>query len=279
MGSRAKPFRIRRGVFHTQFRAIRQGLGKHERGGGLEPGAEQIARAGRFETKGPPVLVVRAELGELHRAPGLVGQLTGARRDSRAGQRVPVDSPLLAYRPPAVRGTAVLAERAERKGPLLPVLHTTAGAAGTIEDSRAAAEHFHLQRPARANLHRQPSHVRIEKVVVFPRLHLELGSVEPSSHRHIQLARQNPAHLETAGSLHDRSAGLRDRHRHVRVGVPCGPRPSILNIGTTSPTDSHTISPAAAARVTVFRGLGPPASSSVRPACLPGGPASSPSTG
>jgi hypothetical protein len=33
-----------------QFRAIRQGLGKHERGGGLEPGAEQIARAGRFET-------------------------------------------------------------------------------------------------------------------------------------------------------------------------------------------------------------------------------------
>ena len=52
----------------------------------------------------------------------------GARHDLPAGEGEPVDAPPLAYRPPAGRGAAVLAERAARVGPLLPVLHAPAAA-------------------------------------------------------------------------------------------------------------------------------------------------------
>jgi len=56
---------------------------------------------------------------------------------------VHVIAPLLAYRLPAGRVGAVPAERAAGKGPLLPGLHASAGAARHLEDSRAAAVHLH----------------------------------------------------------------------------------------------------------------------------------------
>ena len=63
--------------------------------------------------------------------------------------------------------TAVRAERAQRKGPLLPGLQAPAGAAGHLEDSRAAAVHLHLNWPAAADLHRHPGPPRIQQVGVL----------------------------------------------------------------------------------------------------------------
>jgi hypothetical protein len=51
------------------FHTTGQGVGEHERGGGLEFAAEQIGGAGRLEAQGPPVLAAGADLGEFHHAP------------------------------------------------------------------------------------------------------------------------------------------------------------------------------------------------------------------
>jgi hypothetical protein len=81
----AQPLRIGAEVIHTGFPATGQGLGEHERGGGLECAAEQIGRAGRLESQGPPVLTTRADLGEFHPAPRLLAKLRGVRQDLAAG--------------------------------------------------------------------------------------------------------------------------------------------------------------------------------------------------
>src|SRR5580704_14174692 len=163
----AKPVRVGPGFIRAGFHAAGQRLGEHERCGGLEFAAEQIGGAGRLESQGPPVPAARADLGEFHRAPWFAAQLRGAGHDRPAGQREPADPPPLAYRPPAGQVTAVLAKRANGKGPLLPGLHAPAGAVGHLEDSRAAAVHLHLQRPAPANLDRQPAQLRIQEVGIL----------------------------------------------------------------------------------------------------------------
>ena len=43
-------------MIRAGFHTTGQGLGEHERGGGLEFAAEQIGGAGRLEPQGPPVL-------------------------------------------------------------------------------------------------------------------------------------------------------------------------------------------------------------------------------
>ncbi len=164
---RAQPLRVGSGFIQAGFHTTGHGLGEHERGGGLECAVEQISGAGRLEPQRPPVLATCADLGEFHLAPRLLAQPRDGRRDRRASQREPADPPPLAYRPPPDRVTAVLAERADGKGPLLPGLHASAGAACHLEDSRAAAVGLHLQRPAPADLHRQPAQPRIQQVGVL----------------------------------------------------------------------------------------------------------------
>ena len=73
-----------------------QGVGEHERGGGLEFASEQIGGAGRLEAQGPPVLVTGADLGEFYLASRLLAQLPGARLTLSAGQGELADAPPLA---------------------------------------------------------------------------------------------------------------------------------------------------------------------------------------
>ena len=68
---RAQPLRIGPGVIHAGFHTSGQGLGEHERGGGVKFAAEQIGGAGRLEAQGPPVLAMGPDLGEFHLAPRL----------------------------------------------------------------------------------------------------------------------------------------------------------------------------------------------------------------
>ena len=82
----AQPFRVGPGFIRAGFHATGQGLGEHERGGGLECAAEQAGGAGRLESQGPPVLAARADLGEFHLALRLAGQPRGGRHDRPAGQ-------------------------------------------------------------------------------------------------------------------------------------------------------------------------------------------------
>ena len=56
-------------MIRAGFHASGQGLGEHERGGGLEFAAEQAGGAGRLESQGPPVLATGTDLGEFHLAP------------------------------------------------------------------------------------------------------------------------------------------------------------------------------------------------------------------
>ena len=157
----AKPLRIGPGVIRPGLHAAGQGLGEHVRGRGLQLAADQADRAGRLECQGPPVLAAGADLGQFHLAPGLVAPLLGTHHDLPVGKGEPADAPPLAHRPPAGRPTAIPADRAQRKGPLLPGLQAPAGAAGHLEDSRAAAIHLHLNWPAAADLHRHPGPRRI----------------------------------------------------------------------------------------------------------------------
>ena len=110
----------------------------------------------------------------------------GARGTIRPLASEPADAPPLAYRPPAGRVGAVLAERAAGKGPLLPGLQAAAGPARHLQDSRAAAVCLHLQCPAPADLHRQPVQLRIQQVGVLAGLHLGREPPEPSGHRGLQ---------------------------------------------------------------------------------------------
>src|SRR6266498_3624445 len=106
LGSRrpAQPPRIGPGVIRARCHATGQDLGEHERGGGLEFGAEQLGGAGRLESQGPPVLATRTYRGEFHLAPRLPAQPSGPRHDPPAGPRELADPPPLADRPPAGRG-------------------------------------------------------------------------------------------------------------------------------------------------------------------------------
>jgi len=123
-----QPFRVGPGLVQAGFHTSGQGVGEHERGGGLEFATEQIGRAGRLEAQGPPVLAAGADLAEFHRAPGLAGQPRAARRGRSAGQREPADAPRLADRLPAGRVADIGAGRAAWKGPLLPGLDAATGA-------------------------------------------------------------------------------------------------------------------------------------------------------
>src|ERR1039457_1717301 len=163
----AQPLRKGPGVIGAGFHAPGQGLGEHERGGGLQFAAEQAGGAGRLEAEGPPVLATYADLGELHSALRLLARPRDARHDLAASPGEPADASPLAYRPPAGQLAAVEAGRAERKRPLLPGLQASAGAAGHLEGSRAAAVHLDLQRPAPADLHRQPAQPRIQEIGVL----------------------------------------------------------------------------------------------------------------
>src|SRR6185437_12782501 len=94
------------------------GPSEHERCGGMQRAVKRILGAGRLESQGPPVLARDEDLGEFHRAPGLLAQSCGLGRDRPARQGEPADPPSLAYRSPAGQVTAVLADRAKGKGPL-----------------------------------------------------------------------------------------------------------------------------------------------------------------
>ena len=85
-GPLAQPLRVGSGFIRAGFHTTGQGLGEHERGGGLEFAAEQVGGAGRLESEGPPVLATRADLGELHLALRLLARPRGARRGLPAGQ-------------------------------------------------------------------------------------------------------------------------------------------------------------------------------------------------
>jgi hypothetical protein len=69
---RGQPFRVGPGLVQAGFHTTGQGVGEHERGGGLEFAAEQIGGAGRLEAQGLSVLAAGADLGEFHHAPRLL---------------------------------------------------------------------------------------------------------------------------------------------------------------------------------------------------------------
>ena len=77
----AEPLRIRPGFIRAGFHTTGQGSGEHECGGGLEYAVEQICRAGRLESQGPPVLATGADLGEFHLAPRLLARPRDLRHD------------------------------------------------------------------------------------------------------------------------------------------------------------------------------------------------------
>ena len=218
----AEPLRVGPGVIRAGFHAARQGMGEHERGGGLECAAEQIGRAGRLEAQGPPVLAAGADLGEFYLAPRLPARPDGARQDRHAGQREPADPPPLVHRPPAGRVAAAGGERADGKGPLLPGLQASAGAAGHLEVSRAAAVGLHLQRPAPADLHRQPGQLRIQQVGVLAGFRGGREPPEPSGHRSLQLAREDPAHLQAADCFGDQALRRFSSHRLLLLTLLAG---------------------------------------------------------
>src|ERR1019366_8589887 len=82
----AQPLRIGPGFIRARYRPSGRGRDEPERGGGVEFAAEQIGRAGRLKSQGPPVLAARADLGEFHLAPRLAAQPWGACRDLSAGR-------------------------------------------------------------------------------------------------------------------------------------------------------------------------------------------------
>ena len=82
----AEPLRIRPGFIRAGFCTTGQGLGEHERGGGLEHAAEQICRTGRLESQGPPVLATGADLGEFHLAPRVLARPRDLSHDLAAYQ-------------------------------------------------------------------------------------------------------------------------------------------------------------------------------------------------
>ena len=53
--------RVGRGFIRAGFRTTGQGLGEHERGGGLDCAAQQAGGAGRLEAQCPPVLAARVD--------------------------------------------------------------------------------------------------------------------------------------------------------------------------------------------------------------------------
>jgi hypothetical protein len=79
----AQPLRIGPGFIWAGLHTSGQGLGEHERGGGLQCPAEQIARAGRLEPPRPPVLPTGVDLGQFHLAPRLLAQARAAPRSAR----------------------------------------------------------------------------------------------------------------------------------------------------------------------------------------------------
>lgn len=85
-GLLAQPLRIRPGFIEAGLHATEQGVGEHERCGGLEFAAEQIGGAGRLEAEGPPVLATGVHLGEFHLAPRLQAQPRAARHDRPTGR-------------------------------------------------------------------------------------------------------------------------------------------------------------------------------------------------
>ena len=77
-----QPLRVGPGFIRAGFHATGRGVGEHECGGGLRGAAEQVGRAGRLESQGPPVLASRADLGEFRLAlprPGRPVPCTAAR--------------------------------------------------------------------------------------------------------------------------------------------------------------------------------------------------------
>src|SRR5215470_6891088 len=160
----AQPLRVGLGVIYAQFDPIRQGVGKHERGGGIEFAAQQACGTGRLKTQGPPGLPTHVGLGEFHRTPWFPA---GPRNARRAGLWKPADPAPLAYPPPASKIGALGVGRAMWKRPLLPGLHATAGTPGHLQKPGAAALHLYLQRPRLAHFHRKLGQVRIEQVDVL----------------------------------------------------------------------------------------------------------------
>ena len=82
----AEPLRIRPGFTRAGFHTTGQGLGEHERGGGLEHAAEQICGTGRLESQGSPVLATGADLGEFYLAPRVLARPRDLRHDLAAYQ-------------------------------------------------------------------------------------------------------------------------------------------------------------------------------------------------
>lgn len=148
-----EPLCIGSGVIQAGFHLTREGLGEHERGGGLELAAEQVRRADRFEAERPPGLATGEDLGQFHRAPCFLARPLSTQPDWPAGQRKPADVPRLSDQPPTGWVTAAVAGRAEGKGPLEPGLHATASTPRHIEDSWAPLVRLHLKCRASAELH------------------------------------------------------------------------------------------------------------------------------
>jgi hypothetical protein len=152
----------------------------------------------------------------------LVAPLLGARRDLPAGEGEPADAPPLAHRSPVGRRTTAGAERAQRKGPLLPGLHVPAGAAGHLEGSRAAAIHLHLNRAAAADLHRHLGPPAIQQVGILARFCSGREPGEPSGHRCRQPAGEDPACLQAADPLAVRGRAWRNTTVPGRHGEQAG---------------------------------------------------------
>ena len=77
----AQPLRVGPGFIRAGFHATGQGLGEHQRRGGLEFAAEQAGGASCLEPQRPPVLVTDVDFGEFHLALGFLAPPRAARHD------------------------------------------------------------------------------------------------------------------------------------------------------------------------------------------------------
>jgi hypothetical protein len=73
-------------LIQAGLHATGQGLGEHERGGGLEFAAKQTGGHCRLENQGLPVLATYVDFGKFHIAPRLLAQPCGGRHDWPAGR-------------------------------------------------------------------------------------------------------------------------------------------------------------------------------------------------
>jgi hypothetical protein len=188
---------------HVKLHVSGQGLGEHQRGGALQHAAKQVGGPVASNPRDRQVWM-----------PELTSVSSTVHDGSMARPGMPAMIRPLASRNWLIRRLLRTTDQADDSasyGPSGPNGNDhfrqdsrRPRAARCIEDSRTAVAQLHLELPACAELHRQPAQNRVDEVGVLARFRPGGETPEPSGDRGIQLAGQDPPHLDSAQSPGDR---------------------------------------------------------------------------